>query len=356
MSRSHLAGLVVLMLSMSTVAIAAEPTVPELFKRVKDEFSSGNFKASLADLDQLDAVSMRPGYEKERMKLVPALAFYRGANLASMGERDAGKEAFISYLGLVPNASIASPPFSRDVVATFALAQKDLRGRPSSLTTAFATFVPGGGVLLPADVLWADSPVRYLLSNAQKRDYAALTSQSGRDAFVAAFWKQFDPTPESEANEFRDEFERRVAFADANFSTDIVRGRDSERGAVFTFLGPPTYAAVTDLSSSNDPIASLRTSGNSDMSTAFHTGSATPLSSVTGQQPIDNLENNLARGRREAWYYRRARIPTGIPFNEVEFDFLTKEGYGTGVLQKDPQPLTALGKAVELSRINKKLN
>jgi len=40
----------------------------------------------------------------------------------------------------------------------------------------------------------------------------------------------------------------------------------------------------------------------------------------------------------------------------VEFDFLTKEGYGTGVLQKDLQPLTTLGKAVELSRQNKKLN
>jgi hypothetical protein len=40
----------------------------------------------------------------------------------------------------------------------------------------------------------------------------------------------------------------------------------------------------------------------------------------------------------------------------VQFDFLTKEGYGTGVLQKDPQPLTTLGKAVEISRLNKRLN
>ena len=100
---------------------------------------------------------------------------------------------------------------------------------------------------------------------------------------------------------------------------------------------PPTYIGVTELASGNDPIASLRASGNSDMSAAFHNNSATPVSTLSGQGASDSLERDLARGSREAWYYRRARIPAGIAFNEVEFDFLTKEGYGTGVLQKDPQ-------------------
>ena len=362
MSRSHLVRVVVLMLSVSTVALAADPTIPELFRRAKDEFSAGNFKASMADLDRLDAASKRPGNENERVKLVPVLTFYRGANLAAMGERDQATEMFISYLGFVPNASIASPPFPREVVTMFIAAQtrvrKDAKGKSTGLASSFVTFVPAGGAALPADEHWTDSPVRYLLTAADKKAYAGLTSQADRDAFVVNFWKQLDPTPDSEANEFRDEFERRVAFADANFTTGSMRGRDSERGAVFTFLGPPTYVGVTELSSINDPIASLRASGNSDMSAAFHNNNATPVSTLSGPgtTPSDTLERDLARGRREAWYYRRARIPEGIAFNEVEFDFLTKEGYGTGVLQKDPQPLTTLGKAVELSRQNKKLN
>lgn len=356
MSRSRLLGSIVLILFLSGVTFAAEPTIPELFKRVKDEFSSGNFKASLADLAQLDAASRRPGLEGDRAKLIPALTFYRGANLAAMGERDEAREAFISYLGFVPAASIASPPFSKEVVAAFEVAQKEIHGKSSSLATAFTTFSPATGAPLPADEHWTDSPVRYLLTAADRKAYAALNSTAERDAFVGNFWKQFDPTPGSEANEFREEFERRVAFSDANFTTGSIRGRDSERGAVFTFLGPPTYIGVTELASGNDLIASLRSGGNSDMSSATHNKSATPVSSLTGQRTSDSLERDLSRGRREAWYYRRARIPAGIAFNEVEFDFLTKEGYGTGVMQKDPQPLTTLGKAVELSRVNKRLN
>jgi GWxTD domain-containing protein len=356
MSRWRLLGSLVLMLSVSLAVLAADPAIPELFKRAKDEFSSGNFKASLADLDQLDATSRRPGLESDRVKLIPVLTFYRGANLAAMGERDAAKEAFISYLGFVPAATIASPPFPKAVVAAFELAQKELRGKSNKLIATFADFVRPGGAIMRSDDLWANSAVRYLLTAEEKKAYAALTSQGDREAFVSDFWKQLDPTPGSEANEFRDEFERRVAFSDANFSTDSMRGRDSERGAVFIFLGPPTYVGVAELATRNDPMAALRTEGNSDMSKAFHGGGATPVSSLTGQHTNDTAEHDLARGSREAWYYRRARIPAGIAFNEVEFDFLTKEGYGTGVLQKDPQPLTTLGKAVELSRQNKKLN
>ena len=36
--------------------------------------------------------------------------------------------------------------------------------------------------------------------------------------------------------------------------------------------------------------------------------------------------------------------------NEVRFDFLTQEGYGTGVLQKDPSPMQTLGQAVEMAK------
>lgn len=41
---------------------------------------------------------------------------------------------------------------------------------------------------------------------------------------------------------------------------------------------------------------------------------------------------------------------------EVRVSFVTKQGYGTGVLQKDPQPMQALGFAAEAARRDKQLN
>jgi hypothetical protein len=40
----------------------------------------------------------------------------------------------------------------------------------------------------------------------------------------------------------------------------------------------------------------------------------------------------------------------------VKVSFLTKEGYGTGVLQKDPQPMQTLGFAADAARRDKRLN
>ena len=55
-------------------------------------------------------------------------------------------------------------------------------------------------------------------------------------------------------------------------------------------------------------------------------------------------------GEIEVWYYRSDRIPKGVPFHELEYRFYTKEGYGTGVFQKDARELLALQKATRLLR------
>ena len=70
----------------------------------------------------------------------------------------------------------------------------------------------------------------------------------------------------------------------------------------------------------------------------------------------DNLEQDYNRGNRESWIYKRDRLPKGIAFQEVRVDFVTKQGYGAGVLQKDPQPMQTLGLAAEAARRDKKLN
>lgn len=53
------------------------------------------------------------------------------------------------------------------------------------------------------------------------------------------FWKRRDPTPESELNEFEQEFWNRVEFADENYSSHFRRGALSDRGLCYIVLGPP---------------------------------------------------------------------------------------------------------------------
>ena len=55
-------------------------------------------------------------------------------------------------------------------------------------------------------------------------------------------------------------------------------------------------------------------------------------------------------GEMEIWYYRGDRVPRGISFRELRFEFVTQRAYGTGVLQKEPRELLALRQAAALLR------
>src|SRR5258708_4960209 len=347
------------LLLFAAISFAADLPLPELFKRAKDEFAAGRYKESLADFELLDTNSARPGFENDRAKLIPVVTFYRGANLAALGRKDDAKAAFAMYLGLAPNASIASPPFRKATVDLFEQARKESHGRSTTMATSYASFAPPADWTLVADEHWIESPVRYLLTPAQKKEYATFTTNAERAAFVEAFWRQLDPTPDTAVNEFRAEVERRVAFADAMFAAGQQPGRFSDRAPVFTFLGAPTYTALSRIGASEDPIASLRANGNDDMGRAARSSNSTNpagLSTLSGQQPDENLDRTLSRGTKESWIYRQGRIPKGIAFQEVRFQFLSKEGYGSGVLQRDSDAMQTLGLAAEIARRDKKLN
>src|SRR5712671_6700609 len=125
------------LLLVVTAVFAADITLPDLFKRAKDEFSAGSYQKSLADFEMLDTASAQPGMENDRAKLIPVVTFYRGANLAALGRKDDAKEAFISYLAFVPNAAIASPPFPKPTVDLFEQARREAAGRTNTVSTAF---------------------------------------------------------------------------------------------------------------------------------------------------------------------------------------------------------------------------
>jgi GWxTD domain-containing protein len=344
---------------IATAALAADPSLPDLFKRAKAEFAGGDYKRSLADFELLDTTSAQPANASDRAKLIPVITFYRGANLAALGRKAEAKDAFIAYLGYTPAAAIASPPYPKATVELFEQARKEAATHSTTMAASYAAFVVPAGWTFPSDEHWIDSPVHYLFSAEGRKRYLALITNAQRAGFVAAFWKQFDPTPGTDVNEFRAEFERRVAFADANFPSDKLPGRDSDRAAIFVFLGPPTYAAKSNITTSGDAMAALRARGNDDMSRAAHSSASTStasMSAMSNQPPEDRHDQDYNRGTSETWVYRGDRVPKGNPFQEVRFAFLTREGYGSGVLQKDTEPMKTLSLAVDNALHEKKLN
>jgi GWxTD domain-containing protein len=348
-----------LLLAASLPAAAAN--LPQLLQKAKEQYRLAAYQDSLTTLDQLESESMLPGLEKDRAALAPILPFYRGACLASLDRPAEARLQFRSFLAFQPNAVLDPAVYPKKVIAALESARKslasnkELPAQSGSLAIAYAAFPRARheeSVTLGED--WADGPIRFLLTSEERLSFSRLSDPVSRSEYVTAFWKARDPKPETPENEFRDEFERRVAFADSRFTQGETAGSLTDRGMVFILLGPPTYVGQKPLTSgedSNDK-AALFTYRPADVRIATIGGGTTTdtarrVDRVVG--PGSSL-NDAAKNWREVWHYRRELLPKGIPYFQVDFEFVTKDGYGMNVLQRETQVLDTLEKAKALLR------
>ena len=202
---------------------------------------------------------------------------------------------------------------------------------------------------------WSQGPARYILSTSEREEFQRLSNPLARSEFIAVFWKAHDPRPETPENEYRDEFERRVAFADPRFNQDETRGSLTDRGMVFILLGPPTYNGRKPLTVSDDSGAA-DSSGQSrysrtEQSMATHGGAGNSKSArISEVSGAGATVSSAASNWIEIWHYLRADLPKNVPYQELAPQFMTKDGYGKNVLQREPIVLTALERAKSLAR------
>lgn len=339
-------------------AVASAASVGELFQKAKGEFSAGRYADALKTLDELKAESQKPENEKYRGQLAPALAFYRGATLAALGKSDEAVPEFESYLEAQPNVGLDKSAYPRKVVAAFEQAKKnrDRAGATSdtSLAAAYRSF-RAAPAPASADERWAEGPVRYLMTSGEKAAWSGLADSASRARFIEEFWRARDPKPETPANEFREEFERRVAFAESRFAQGEKRGADTDRGMVFVLLGPPTWAGRKPLGTGDDTsdAGGLSTAGRHDAEIAVR--SAGKISSGQQAQMVDRASGTSARDAannwREVWHYRQELLPRGVPYQQVDVEFLTKKGYGENVLQRDSATLATIEAAKKANAV-----
>jgi len=337
-----IAGAAVALVALLPTPTQAATSLPDLFRRGQEQFKSGQYKRSLATFDELDKASQQPGFERDRKQLEAPLHFFRAANLAMLKQHDEAVAEFGEYLRLNPQAALQAGSFPRPVMHAFEDARSAMTTSPGSESqAAYEAFRKNeGDVAAPPTVGadWAESAVRFLMTDDETAAWKQATTEEERAAFVEGFWKKRDPTPETAKNELRDEFNARLRYADKQWTTKEMPGRNSDRGAVLALLGPPSVAATSNVSSDESAIEALRSRSRG------------------GAESVGTLRNDLEQGRREEWTYRKDRVPDYLKMRELTFDFITRQGYGSGVLDKSSRSLFVLGEVARHVNATGELN
>jgi GWxTD domain-containing protein len=85
---------------------------------------------------------------------------------------------------------------------------------------------------------WVNRDVAYIITNEEKKAFKALKTDEERENFIAQFWARRDPNPDTEENEYREEFYERIAYANEHFASGIP-GWKTDRGRVYITWGKP---------------------------------------------------------------------------------------------------------------------
>ena len=85
---------------------------------------------------------------------------------------------------------------------------------------------------------WINKDVEYIITSEEKKAYKALKTDEERENFIENFWRRRDPDPDTEENEYREEFYERIAYANEHFASGIP-GYKTDRGRIYITFGKP---------------------------------------------------------------------------------------------------------------------
>lgn len=154
---------------------------------------------------------------------------------------------------------------------------------------------------------WLDQDAKYIITAAERAAFLKLTTNDERENFIRTFWDRRDPDPETEANEFREEYYERFAYANEHFASGVP-GWKTDRGRIYITWGKP------------DSIESHPTGGSYDRPSYEGGGSTTTY-------PF------------ETWFYRHLDGPG----DGVEIEFVDPTGTGEYRISRNADEKVAIG-------------
>ena len=108
------------------------------------------------------------------------------------------------------------------------------------IAMAVAAVATGALALSPEYTDWGKGPATYFMTREEQSQWKAVKTDEEAKKFVDLFWARRDPSPGTPQNEFKDEFEARVKYADEKFSAGRRKGSMTDRGKTLIIFGPPS--------------------------------------------------------------------------------------------------------------------
>ena len=85
---------------------------------------------------------------------------------------------------------------------------------------------------------WLNEEVPYIITNEERASFKKFTTDDEREQFIENFWERRNPNPGSPENEFKEEYYRRIAYANEHYASGI-QGWRTDRGRIYIMYGPP---------------------------------------------------------------------------------------------------------------------
>lgn len=308
------------------IAVAAEVDPADALARAKKHIAANQHKQAVALLEPALVSAGRISDAAQRTQALAALHFYAG--LAYFGSRDTESAGahLTEFFRLSPSTHRLDPKrYDAAFIELFdaAAAEAKSSGDFRELYGNFHTF-EAPAATHPSDAFGSNPALEILGTTKEKREWQSLVAAADRERFIADFWQRRDTSPNTPANEFRDSFARRVAFADEVFALPGERGSLTDRGRVFVLLSEPSLVRRRALDSS-------------DTIRAMNVGSL-----------------GIETGTIEYWFYTRDQLPTALAKPNITFRFVTHQGVGQHILQKDGLSMNTLALAANASAGEKK--
>ncbi|NDD63455.1 MAG: GWxTD domain-containing protein [Acidobacteria bacterium] len=85
---------------------------------------------------------------------------------------------------------------------------------------------------------WVDEDVRWIITDEERKTFNTLKTDDEREQFIEQFWLRRDPDPDTDVNEYREEYYQRIAYANERYTSGIP-GWKTDRGRIYIMFGKP---------------------------------------------------------------------------------------------------------------------
>src|SRR6266480_4466606 len=85
---------------------------------------------------------------------------------------------------------------------------------------------------------WLDKDVTYIITDEERKAFKKLETDDERERFIEEFWRRRDPDPDTDENEYREEYYERIAYSNEHFASGIP-GWKTDRGRIWIMYGKP---------------------------------------------------------------------------------------------------------------------